>query len=239
MISFLSQTMLALPAGLRRKKQVFEQLYFVGYQSLFIICICVSFAAIVTILESSFHMKLVIQSDAMVPGFSAILILRELGSVVTALLLTSRVGAGMAAEVGSMKVSEQIEALRLVGVNPYEYLVAPRFISSILGTVFLVAIANVVCLYASMLVSASFLGMPGTLFWQTMNQFVGFKDFAFSLIKAAFFGAVIPLISCYYGFKTESGAEGVGRTTTQSVVIASVTILVIDFLLSYVFSYFY
>ncbi len=239
MTTFLTQTLSALPASLNRKKQIFEQLHFVGYQSLFIICICVSFAAIVTVLESSFHMKLVVQSDSMVPGFSSILILRELGSVVTALLLTSRVGAGMAAELGSMKISEQIEALKLLGVNPYEYLVAPRFISSILGTVFLVAIANVVCLYASMLVSSSLLGMPGPLFWQTMNQFVGYKDFIFSLIKAAAFGSVIPLISCYYGFNTEMGAEGVGQATTQSVVVASVAIIVIDFILSYVFSYFY
>ena len=239
MISFLNQTILAFPRGLKRKKQIFEQLYFVGFQSLPIICICVAFAAIVTVLESSFHMKLVIQSDSMVPGFSAILILRELGSVVTALLLTSRVGAGMAAEVGSMKVSEQIEALKLLGVNPYEYLVIPRWIACTLGTIFLVAIANVVCLYSSMLVSAAVLGMPEPLFWQTMNQFVGFKDFAFSLVKAAAFGSVIPLISCYYGFRTQSGAEGVGQATTQSVVIASVTIIVIDFILSYVFSYFY
>lgn len=239
MITFLSQTFLALPGAFNRKKQIFEQLYFVGFQSLFIICICVSFAAVVTVLESSFHMKLVIQSDSMVPGFSSILILRELGSVVTALLLTSRVGAGMAAEVGSMKVSEQIEALKLLGVNPYEYLVVPRFISSVLGTVFLVAIANIVCLYASMLVSAAVLGMPEPLFWQTMNQFVGMKDFMFSLIKAAAFGSVIPLISCYYGFNTQIGAEGVGQATTKSVVVASVTIIVIDFVLSYVFSYFY
>ena len=74
---------------------------------------------------------------------------------------------------------------------------------------------------------------------QTMNQFVGMKDFIFSLLKAAAFGSVIPLISCYYGFKTEMGAEGVGQTTTRSVVVASVSIIVIDFILSYVFSYFY
>ncbi len=216
-----------------------EQLYFVAYQSLLIICICVAFAAIVTVLESSFHMKLVIQSDSMVPGFSSILILRELGAVTTALLLTSRVGAGMAAEVGSMKVTEQVEALRLLGVNPWEYLVMPRWISGVFGTVILVAVANVICLYSSMIVSAQMIGLPEPLFWQTMRQFVSFKDYGFSLIKAACFGAVIPLVSCYYGLKTESGAEGVGQSTTQSVVISSVAIIVIDFLLSFVFSYFY
>lgn len=145
----------------------------------------------------------------------------------------------MAAEVGTMKVTEQIEALRLLGVNPYEFLVMPRWFSGIVGTAILVTIANVVCLYSSMIVSATMIGLPEPLFWQTMNQFVSFQDFGFSLIKAASFGAVIPLISCYYGFHTKAGAEGVGQSTTQSVVISSVTIIVIDFLLSYVFSYFY
>ncbi len=239
MIEFAWQTFLTLPRSIRRLRQITEQLYFIGVQSVFIIVISVVFAAIVTVLESSFHMKLVIQTDSMVPGFSSVLILRELGAVVTALLLTSRVGAGIAAEVGSMKVSEQIEALRLLGVNPYEYLVMPRWISSVVGTVFLVAIANTVCLYSSMQISEVFLGMPQVQFLQIMNQFIGPKDFGFSLIKAACFGAIIPLVSCYYGFKTEAGADGVGRATTQSVVIASVAIIVVDFLLSYVFSYFY
>lgn len=145
----------------------------------------------------------------------------------------------MASEVASMKVSEQIEAFRLLGINLFEFLVVPRWLASILGMVFLVAIANVLCVYCAMLVSEGILGMPEEMFWQAMNQFVSYKDFIFSLVKAAAFGAVIPLISCYYGFKTLSGAEGVGQTTTRSVVTASVAIIVIDFGLSYVFSYLY
>lgn len=230
---------MALPKGMKRRNQFIHQLYFVANQSVFIIVVCVAAAAVVTVLESSFHMKLVIQSDSMVPGFSVLLILRELGVIVTALLLTSRVGAGMASEVASMKISEQIEALRLLGVNPYEYLVVPRLLASIVGTTFLVAIADTVCIYFSMMVSEKVLGMPKELFWQIMNRFVDYQDFIFSLIKAMVFGAIIPLVSCYYAFNTQSGAEGVGKTTTQSVVIASVSIIIIDFILSYVFSYFY
>lgn len=239
MTSFMTSTLLALPAGFKRRGQIFQQLHFVANESAIIICVCVAFAAVVTVLESSFHMKLVVQSDAMVPGFSVLLILRELGAIVTALLLTSRVGAGMAAEVASMKTSEQIEALRLLGVNPFEFLVVPRWIASTIGTVILVAIANVICIYCSMLVSQQALGMPSELFWQTMNQFVDYQDLVFSLIKAAAFGSMIPLVSCYYAFNTTSGAEAVGKTTTQSVVSASVIIIVIDFILSYIFSYFY
>ena len=145
----------------------------------------------------------------------------------------------MAAEIASMKISEQVEALRLLGINPYEFLVVPRWVATTVGLVILVAISNIVCIFCAMWISEIALGMPREIFWQTMNQFVDFRDFIFSLIKAAAFGMVIPLISCHYGFRTQPGAEGVGTTTTQSVVVASVTIIVIDFMLSYVFSYLY
>ncbi len=239
MIHFLNQTRLALPQTLRRKKIIFEQIDFIAVQSAPIILISVAFAAVVTVLESSFHMKLVIQSDSMVPGFSSLLILRELGAIVTALLLTSRVGAGMASEVAGQKVSEQIDALRLLGINPFEFIVAPRLVASVISTIVLVAIANVVSLYMSMIVSSQILSIHPELFWQMMNRFVEFKDYGFSLIKAAAFGALIPIISCYFGFQSESGAEGVGRTTTKSVVVTSILIIVFDFVLSYIFSYFY
>lgn len=239
MIHFLSQSMISLPAVIKRRSQTLQQIEALAVQSAPIILICVAFAAVVTVLESSFHMKLVIQSDSMVPGFSALLILRELGAIVTALLLTSRAGAGIASEVASQKVSEQIEALQLLGINSYEYIVVPRLVASIVGTVILVAVANVASLYVSMLVSAQKLSIQPEIFWQMMNRFVDFKDFGFSLIKAAVFGAIIPLVSCYYGFRSEPGAEGVGKTTTQSVVAASILIIMFDFLLSSVFSYFY
>jgi phospholipid/cholesterol/gamma-HCH transport system permease protein len=239
MTQFFLSTLSALPAFYRRKRIIVEQLDFIAVQSAPIIFISVSFAAVVTVLESSFHMKLVIQSDSMVPGFSALLILRELGAIVTGLLLTSRVGAGMASEVAGQKVSEQIEALRLLGVNPFEYIVVPRLIASVIGTVILVAVANVISLYMSMLVSSQVLSIHPELFWQMMNRFVEFKDYGFSLIKAACFGALIPLMSCYFGFLSEAGAEGVGKTTTKSVVVTSILIIVFDFMLSYIFSYFY
>lgn len=239
MISFLLQTLVSLGQVSRRRSLVIQQIDVLAVQSAPIILICVAFAAVVTVLESSFHMKLVIQSDSMVPGFSALLILRELGAIVTALLLTSRAGAGIASEVASQKISEQIEALRLLGINPYEFIVAPRLVASILGTILLVAIANVSSLFVSMLVSASKLSIQPELFWQMMDRFVSFQDFSLSLVKAACFGAIIPLVSCYYGFRSQPGAEGVGKTTTQSVVTGSILIIMFDFLLSSVFSYFY
>jgi phospholipid/cholesterol/gamma-HCH transport system permease protein len=222
-----------------RFKDVIRQTVFVAVESAPIVVFCVSFAAVVTIIEASYHMKLVIKNDALVPGFASLLILRELGAVVAALLITSRVGAGLAAEVGSMQITEQIDALRMLGINPIRFLVVPRFLACVIGGFLLSTLANLVCLYCAMLVSQFKLGYSSGSFLVGMRTFVEFKDLIFASIKGASFGAVIPLVACYQGFRCKSGAEGVGIATTNSVVTASVLIIVIDFLLSWLFSYFY
>lgn len=216
-----------------------RQLHFVANQSLPIVLFCVCFAAMVTILESSFHMKMVIQNDSMVPGFASMLILRELAAVVTALLLTSRVGAGMTAEVGTMKITEQIEALQMLGIRPVQFLVVPRLIACVLGATILTLLASLVCLWAAQLVSEFYLGFTPALFLTAMRRFISFQDLLFAGIKGACFGAVIPLVSCFFGFRCQSGAEGVGAATTRSVVTSSVAIIVIDFVLSFLFSFTY
>lgn len=233
------ETLGALLSPPFRWRETLTQLNFVANGSLGIILLCVSFAAVVTILEASFHMKLVIQNDSMVPGFAALLILRELGAVVTALLLTSRVGAGFAAEVGIMKVTEQIDALRMLGIDPVRFLVVPRLIACILGTAILTIIANMTCLGGAMLVTDHQLGYSPAMFLSAMRVFVGFKDLLLSAAKGAVFGAVIPLVACHFGFRCKPGADGVGHATTNSVVAASVVIIVLDFVLSYTFSYLY
>lgn len=222
-----------------RVKDIIHQLYFVANQSAVIIVFCVSFAAMVTIIEASFHMKLVIQNDSLVPGFAALLILRELGAVLAGLLLTSRVGAGIAAEVGSMKVTEQIDALKMLSIDPIKFLVVPRFIACTLGGVMLAALSNATCIYGAMLVSTQKLGYSSGSFLAAMSRFVSFQDVIFALIKGAVFGAIIPIVSCYYGFRCKAGAEGVGFATTSAVVTSSVAIIVFDFILTWIFSHFY
>jgi phospholipid/cholesterol/gamma-HCH transport system permease protein len=199
----------------------------------------VTFAAAVTIIESSFHMKIVVQNDALVPGFASLLILRELGSVTAALLLASRVGAGLAAEVGSMQVTEQVDALRMLGIDPVRFIVVPRFVACVLAGLALAAIANLACLYCAMLVSVVKLGYTAGGFIAAMRTFVRFRDLVFACVKGAAFGSVIPLVSCYFGFRCKPGAEGVGQATTNSVVVSSVAIIGIDFALTFLFSHFY
>lgn len=222
-----------------RWKDFIHQIYFIGNQSLLIIVFCVSFAAMVTIIESSFHMMIVIQNASMVPGFAALLILRELGAVLAALLVTSRVGAGITAEVGSMKITEQIDALRLLSIEPIKFLVVPRFLAGIVSGVLLTMVSNVVCLLGAYAVSSHTLGYGWGTFVASTNRFIDFQDLIFAMVKGAVFGAAVPLISCFYGFRCRAGAEGVGLATTSSVVTSSIAIIILDFILSYVFSYFY
>ena len=238
-ITLVAQTFLGVLVPPYRFRDFIRQLYFVANESLGIIVICVSFAAVVTILEASFHMKMVVKDDSMVPGFAALLILRELGAIVSALLLTSRVGAGYAAEIGSMKITEQIDALKLLGIDPVRFLVVPRFLACMVGGALISTLANIVCIYCAMLVSEVKLGYGSGIFLMAMGRFVGFQDLFFAAIKGGVFGAIIPLVSCYNGFRCQAGAEGVGRATTNSVVAASVLVILSDFVLSYIFSSFY
>jgi phospholipid/cholesterol/gamma-HCH transport system permease protein len=222
-----------------RIKETIQQLDFIANQSLFVVIICVCFAAMVTILESSFHMKLVISNDSLVPGFAALLILRELGAIITGLLLTSRVGAGMTAEVATQKITEQLEALEMLGIRPINLIVVPRLVAGIIGTTLVTLIANLVCLIAAQLVAQYSLGFTFNMFLSALSRFAGFQDLIFSGIKGAVFGAIIPLVSCYYGFLCTGGAEDVGKVTTNSVVTSSVAIIIADFLLASLFTRFY
>lgn len=222
-----------------RIKEVIKYLDVLAFRSLNIIAVCVSSAAAVTILEASYHMKMVLHDDSLVPGFAAMLIVRELAVVVMALLLTAKIGAGIAAEVGQMKISEQIDALKLLGINPFNYLVLPRFVACLVAGVLLALIANAVCLLTAAAVTSLSLDQSMGFFMVAFRRFVLMKDLVFSIIKGAAFCGVIPLVSCYYGFTCEPGANGVGRATTKSVVSSSITIIVLDFILTLTFSFFY
>ncbi len=235
----LLQTVVGVFVPPYRFRDIVRQIHFVAVESAPVVIFCLCFAAVVTIIEASFHMKLVIQNDALVPGFAALLILRELGAVVTALLVTSRVGAGLAAEVGTMQITEQIDALRMLGINPIRFLAVPRFVACIISGILLTAVGNCICLVGAMLVSQLKLGYTMGGFLAGMRVFVEFNDMIFAMIKGAAFGAVVPVMSCFFGFRCQAGAEGVGLATTNSVVATSVSIIIIDFLLSWVFSYLY
>jgi phospholipid/cholesterol/gamma-HCH transport system permease protein len=155
-------------------------------------------------------------------------IILELGPVLTGLALSGRVGANIAAELGTMRVSEQIDALETMAYNPMSYLVVPRIVAGIIMVPVLVAFANVVGIGAGWITAINLLEMSSTQFVRGLRLFHDPFDVTYSLIKAASFGFVITVIGCYQGFNTSGGAEGVGTATTRAVVIASMMILVLD-----------
>lgn len=218
-----------------RWRESLRQTYFIGVQSLLIIAFCLTFISLMLILEFSYHMKLVLRQDSLVPAFSTVLLIRELGPVMTCLLLTSRVGAGIAAEIGSMKVTEQLDALKLLGVNLIEYLTLPRLFGCIVAGVSLSVVAIGVAVVGGASIAWASLGYSSEQFYNTMFTFARFEDITHCMIKGGVFGAIIPVVASYQGFRCEYGSHGVGNAATNSVVQSTMLIIVLDFVLTYLF----
>jgi len=157
---------------------------------------------------------------------------RELGPVLTGILVAGRNSSGMASELGSMKVTEQIDAMRAMGVDPTKKLVTPRVIATVIMLFFLSIISDLVGLVGGFLVSFYLLGLNANQFWTSAYQALRFGDVFMGLGKPVFFGFIIASVGCYYGMTAKGGTQGVGRATTQAVVSASVLIVVSDFFIT-------
>jgi phospholipid/cholesterol/gamma-HCH transport system permease protein len=156
----------------------------------------------------------------------------ELGPVLTALVVGGRVGASIAAELGTMKVTEQIDALRAMAINPVRYLVVPRIVACVVMLPILVIFADAIAVFGGYVVSVTTIGVSSHTYILGLKQFFFYKDLFSGLLKAVFFGGIIGLMGCYYGFATEGGAEGVGKATTRAVVTSCVLVLISDYVLA-------
>ena len=162
----------------------------------------------------------------------AISMIRELGPVLTALMVSGRNASGMASELGSMRVTEQIDAMRALGTDPMKKLVTPRVIATTLMLFFLSIISDLVGLAGGWIISISLLGLDTIQYWTAAYQNLAYSDVVMGLVKPFFFGFIISTVGCYYGMSTKGGTQGVGRSTTQAVVASSVLILVVDFFIT-------
>jgi phospholipid/cholesterol/gamma-HCH transport system permease protein len=156
----------------------------------------------------------------------------ELGPVLTGLMVAGRVGAAMAGEIGTMQVTEQVDALRGFGVHPVDYLVTPRVFGMAISMPLLIAEAITFGIIASYVVTVQFFDVPGAYYNKHMLEFTALEDIAIGMIKGLVFGLIIVIISCHQGLISSGGAVGVGRGTTQAVVLSSLTILISNFFLS-------
>ena len=158
--------------------------------------------------------------------------IKEIGPVVTALMVSGRNASGMASELGSMIVTEQIDAMRALGTDPLKKLVMPRIVATVVMLFFLVILSDAVGILGGGFVSVSMLGQDGSQYFHTSYQSLQFPDILQGLVKPVFFGFIIATIGCFYGMRTRGGTQGVGRSTTQAVVWSSILIIITDFMIS-------
>lgn len=212
-------------------KNTFRQMLEIGVNSLPVVLITAVFTGMVLALQSYTGFKR-FGAEGLVGSVVALSMTRELGPVLTALIVTGRAGAAMAAELGTMRVTEQIDALETLATNPVKYLVVPRFLSGLIMLPALVVITDIIGILGGYFVTVILLNASSRTYMRATWDFLEFQDIYSGLVKAAFFGASFTLISCYKGFYTKGGAEGVGRATTGAVVYSSMTILISDYFLS-------
>lgn len=214
------------------------QVRFLGIKSLTIANLTAVFAGMVLALQFGASMTR-FGAREYVGQVVSVAIVRELGPVLTALLVGGRIGSGMTAELGSMRVTEQIDAIRVLGADPIGKLIVPRVLAGMLVLPILAVIADVVGVLGGMIVSQLEFGISPTYYYQSVMEIVGLNDFVSGIAKSGVFGFVISLIACHQGFETKGGTEGVGQATTSTVVIASITILLLDLLLTKSFMVFF
>ena len=223
---------LAVPPFLNR--QVFIQMVKIGVNSLPISSLTSFFIGVVLALQSAYQMQRV-NAEMYIPSLVSISMTREIGPVITALVVAGRVGASIAAELGSMKVTEQIDALEALATNPVKYLVAPRFIALFLMLPLLTVFADVVGMFGGYLVSVHKLGLTHSMYLRMTFEPLVLKDIFTGLFKTFLFAMIICIISCFEGMRVEGGAEGVGSATTRAVVISFVLIITADALATFIF----
>ncbi len=204
--------------------------YQIGVQSILVVVITGGFIGMVLAVQAydQFHMM---RLETRLGAVINISLVKELGPVLAAMMLAGRVGSAMAAELGTMRVTEQIDALSALGVNPVHYLVIPRFLACFLLTPLLTGLADVVGIISGWLFSTQALGINSSHYWHHGLQYVTAYDVMSGLVKSIFFGAAIAVIACHRGFHCGAGAEGVGQAATQSFVLSFISILGIDFFL--------
>lgn len=212
-------------------RNIFKQMEFVGVKSIFVVVLTGTFTGMVMALQG-YHGFKMFSAESLVGSTVALSMTRELGPVLTSLMVTARAGSAMAAELGTMRVTEQIDALYVMAANPVKHLIVPRVIAGFLMVPLLTVVSDFTGIVGSYFVGVHILNINPGIFIKNIIRLVELNDIYSGLVKAACFGLILSLIGCYKGFNTSGGAEGVGRATTEAVVLASISILVSDYFLT-------
>ena len=234
----VSETLYSAFWGKKRWAQVTRQLAEIGYRSQAVVIVTGCFTGSVLTAQSLYQMSQ-LKMETLAGGLVSVAMFRELGPVITGLMLCGRVGAAMAAEIGTMKVTEQVDALRSMDINPTDYLVTPRFIAIAISMPLLIAEAA----FFGILLSTVFgVGVFGINYGNWMDQLfkhTAMEDINIALIKGSIFGMLIVVISCHQGLRASNGAVGVGQGTTKAMVLSSLAIIIANFFTTLVLNQFW
>lgn len=215
-------------------RQILRQMIEIGYFSLPVVGLTTIFAGMVLALQSYTGFSR-FSAEGAIANVVVLSITRELGPVLAGLMVTGRIGASMAAELGTMRVTEQIDALTTLSTNPFKYLIAPRLIAGVAMLPILVLIGDIIGVLGGYLVAVYQLGFNPSNYLQSTWEFMEKIDVISGLVKAAVFGFIITLMGCYHGYNSRGGAQGVGKATTDAVVSASILILCFNYILTMMF----
>ena len=210
-----------------KKERIFEQARKAGHDSLPIVSMIGLFIGMIMALQTAILMQR-LGSEMYIASIVALSLVRELGPVITALVVAGRVGASITAEIGSMQVTEQIDALEAFATNPIKYLVVPRFLALTLMLPILTLYSNILGIFGGYAICVYRLGISSSMYIKVTTDALLYKDLFTGLIKTVFFGMIIAFVSCYEGFNVEGGAEGVGNATRQAVVASFILIITAD-----------
>ena len=211
-----------------------RQMIEIGYYSLPVVGLTAIFTGMVLALQSYTGFQR-FAAESAIPNVVVVSITRELGPVLAGLMVAGRVGAAMAAEIGTMRVTEQIDALNTLATNPFKYLVAPRLIAGLTMLPLLVLTADIIGVFGGYVVSIYKLGFNPATYLKNTLDFVQVEDVVSGLVKAAVFGFLVTLMGCYHGYHSKGGAQGVGTATTNAVVSASILILSFNYFITELF----
>ena len=227
----IGQVCESLLRGRKRWRQVFEQVAEIGYRSQLVVIITGAFTGAVLATQALFQFALV-DMETMGGVIVSIGMLRELGPTITGLMLAGRVGSSMGAEIGTMKVTEQIDALRSMGVHPIDYLVTPRLLAMCISIPLLIAQSAAFGILASYWVGVHLFRVPGPYWNFNVERFTDGTDITIAMVKGFVFGLLIVIISCHQGLRARNGAVGVGRGTTDAMVFSALAILIFNLFLT-------
>ena len=221
-----------------RLKELVQSMEFIGNKSVPVILIAASFMGMALSYQVYLGFKQV-GTTSLVGPIIALSIFKELGPVVTGLVVSARAGGAMAAQLGSMRISEQIDALQIMGINPKQYLIAPRLLASFLCTPLLCAVFDFIAIIGAFIFSVNVLNLDGALFLDKIQSWVRLRDLLEGFIKSSIFGFIFSSVCMNRGFNTRQGAKGVGDATNQGVVHSMIYIIIVDFFVTNFLNFFY